>query len=199
VEIDRAAIRSKYGLDPDKPLFLYVGRLDKEKRIDLLVEAFARLDRPGVQLGIGGQGAQAGALKEQIRRLKLEQQVVLTGYIPHPDLPLLLNSADIFCMPSPEELQSIASLEAMAVGRPILAANARALPELVADGVNGYLFTPDDAAQVANCMAALLDDRESWRRMSQSSLQRAQAHSLANTVRRYTELYQQMVDRCKAR
>ncbi|MDD5371762.1 MAG: glycosyltransferase [Anaerolineaceae bacterium] len=199
VDLDRSAIRRKYGLDPDKALFLYVGRLDREKRIDLLVEAFGHLGQAGAQLGIGGQGAQAAALREQIHRLKLEQQVILTGYIPHPDLPLLLNSADIFCMPSPEELQSIATLEAMAVGRPILAANARALPELVADGVNGLLFVPDDAGQLTSCLAALLDDRAAWGRMGQASLQRAQVHSLANTIFRYTELYQQLVSQGNAR
>ena len=102
-------------------------------------------------------------------------------------------------MPSPEELQSIATLEAMAVGRPILAANARALPELVADGVNGLLFKPNDAGEAANCMAALLDNPAAWAPMGQASLERAQAHSLANTIRRYSELYQQLAARCKPR
>lgn len=194
-EIDRAAIRRKYGMHPDKPLFLYIGRLDGEKRIDLLVDAFAKLGREDAHLGIGGKGAQAGPLKSQVRRLGLGKRVTLTGYIPHTDLPLLLNSADVFCMPSPEELQSIATLEAMATGRPILAANARALPELVNHGVNGLLFEPGSISSAAQCMAGLLDQPGAWPRMGCASLEKARMHSLGNTVKRYLALYQEIIDR----
>ncbi len=192
--VDRAAIRRKYGLAPDKSLFLYVGRLDGEKRIDVLIRAFKQLKREDCQLVIGGRGAQAGALATLGRQLGLDSRVAFTGYIPADDLPLVFNSADVFVMPSPEELQSIATLEAMASGLPVLAAAARALPELVAHGVNGYLFAPNDAMDAAFWMEKLLEQRAQWPVMGEASLMRVSAHSLENTIYRYAQVYQELVD-----
>jgi len=92
-------------------------------------------------------------------------------------------------MPSDAELLSIASLEAMACGRPMLLADAVALPELVTPGVNGYLFKRGDADDAAHYMELLADQPERWKEMGKASHDRAQIHSLENTVQRYEELY----------
>jgi glycosyltransferase involved in cell wall biosynthesis len=105
----------------------------------------------------------------------------------------LLNSVDIFAMPSEAELQSIATLEAMACGRPVLAANARALPELVEHGVNGFLFRAGDVEDAAQWMARLADQRERWAVMGAASLAKVRPHSLSNTFRRYRELYRSLL------
>ena len=89
------------------------------------------------------------SLLEMVHELDIEESVTLPGYIDSDDLPLLLNSVDAFVMPSSAELQSIATLEAMSCGKPILAANARALPELVEHGSNGFLFNPQNAQSLA--------------------------------------------------
>ncbi|MCL4560954.1 MAG: glycosyltransferase [Chloroflexi bacterium] len=191
--LDRTQIRRKFNLSPTADLFIYVGRLDYEKRLDVMIRAFHRLGRENTQLVIGGNGAQRGELLAMVRQLDLGQKVVFTGYIPHEDLPLLLNSADIFVMPSPEELQSIATLEAMACGKPILAANARALPELVTQGVNGVLFRPNDVQDASRGMEALLEMRSSWEQMGKASQSRANPHSLTRTLQEYTELYRSLV------
>ncbi len=192
-QIDRDQVRARFHLDAGKPLLIYVGRLEGEKRLDLLLHAFAQQEHPDARLAIGGRGSQAGALAALARRLGISDRVTFTGYIPADDLPLLLDSADIFCMPSPEELQSIATLEAMASGKPILAANARALPELVGSGVNGMLFAPGDAQDAARAMNALLDSRPDWPRLGQASLERVQKHSLKFTIHRYEGAYRSLV------
>jgi glycosyltransferase involved in cell wall biosynthesis len=194
-QMDRAAVRARYGLDPSRPLFLYVGRMEGEKRLDVLVRAFALLCQKDAEarLAIGGKGTQAGALAGLARHLGVADRVTFTGYIPHADLPLLLNAADVFCMPSPEELQSIATLEAMASAKPVLAANARALPELVRPGVNGALFQPNDAQDAARGMEQLLADPGARVRMGQASLARARVHSLENTIRRYEDAYRALI------
>jgi glycosyltransferase involved in cell wall biosynthesis len=186
--LDRGAACAQFGLDPRRVLFLYVGRLDGEKRIDLLLRAVARLKEQGrqdIQLAVAGQGAAGGALRELAQTLDLAGQVRFLGYVPNADLPRLYQTGQIFAMPSPEELQSIATLEAMASGLPVLAANARALPELVTPGVNGALFEPNQVEAVAAGMAALIDQREAWERMGGASRARAVEHSLQNTIRRY--------------
>lgn len=187
--VDRTAMRRRYGLDSDRAVFFFVGRVDREKRLDVLLDALPLLDRTDAQLAIAGRGRDLESLRAQARRLHLGDRVVFAGFVPEEDLNALLNSVDIFAMPSEAELQSIATLEAMATGRPVLAANARALPELVEEGVNGALFRAGDAAHAAKCMAQMLDARKQWGEMGKASIARVQSHSLPNTVRSYQDFY----------
>ena len=187
--VDRLGMRRKYNLAPDKSTLLYVGRLDGEKRLDTLLEAVALLPRTDFQLAIAGHGLYEPLLRKQMQALGLEGRVVFIGFVDSGDLPALYNSADIFVMPSPEELQSIATLEAMACGKPILAANARALPELVTPGVNGYLFQTCNAADIARHIEQLLNAQSHWAQMGQASFEQAQTHSLQNTIKRFEECY----------
>lgn len=191
--IDRAACRRRFGLDPDKTLFLFVGRVDGEKRVDLLLHALNRLGRDDIQLAVAGEGAALNGLQALARSLQLGRRVCFTGFIPNEDLPALLNSADIFTMPSAAELLSIASLEAMACGRPVLLADAVALPDLVTPGANGYLFKPGDAQDAAHYLGLLADERKRWPEMGRASLEKAAYHSLENTLQRYESLYQHVL------
>lgn len=188
-QTDRVGIRRRYRLATDKTLFLYVGRLDGEKGLDTLLEAVSLLKRDDFQLAIAGRGLYGQSLEKQVQTLGLERYVVFIGFVEPEYLPDLYNSADIFVMPSPEELQSIATLEAMACGKPILAANGRALPELVEPGVNGHLFQPVKREDAARKMNQLMEEREKWAAMGRASLERSQAHSLQNTITHYEEQY----------
>ncbi len=191
--VDRAGLRRRYGLDPGRAIFLYVGRLDPEKRLDVLLRAVHRLGRDDLQLAIAGRGVGAPALQALADRLALGRRVVFTGYVPADDLPALLSSVDVFAMPSVAELQSLATLEAMATGRPVLLADARALPELVQEGANGYLFRAGDPEDAARAMGQLLDQRERWPAMGMASLAIARPHGVENTLRRYEALYRQLL------
>ncbi len=188
--VDRAACRQRYGLDPKKIIFLFVGRVDREKRVDLLLRAMKRLGRDDVQLVVAGRGAAEHEFQSLARSLDLGERVRFTGFIPNEDLTTLLNSADVFTMPSEAELLSIASLEAMACGRPVLLANAVALPELVTPGVNGYLFKPGDVDDAASCMDALASHPERWADMGRASVERAREHSLEKTISKFEALYE---------
>ncbi len=187
--VDRAACRRRHGLDPARKIFLFVGRVDGEKRVDVLLRAMKRLDRADIQLAVAGQGAALPWLQSQAKRLGLGDRAKFTGFIPNEELHILLNSVDVFTMPSDAELLSIASLEAMACGKPVLLADAVALPELATPGVNGYLFKPNDPADAARCMALLADHPERWAEMGQQSFVRAQEHSLEKTVSKFEALY----------
>jgi glycosyltransferase involved in cell wall biosynthesis len=188
-QTDRNAFRLRYRLDPSKKVFLFVGRLDSEKRIDVLIRAIQQLERDDVQLAIAGKGAAFSALNALADELNLGERVRFIGYVPNEDLPPLLNSVDVFSMPSDAELLSIASLEAMACGRPVLLANAAALPELVDNGVNGYLFEPGSVEDAARCMALMADHPECWSEMGSASLEKAHHHSMENTIRQYESIY----------
>ena len=86
----------------------------------------------------------------------------------------------------------------MSCARPILAANARALPELVQHGVNGYLFNPQDATSLAASIDLFLNRPDQWAAMGQASLMRARPHQLDLTIQRYVEWYESVRQRVPA-
>jgi len=198
-KVDCVGVRRKYGLAADKFLLLYVGRLDGEKRLDILLEAFALLPRDNIQLAICGQGLYDQVLRKQMQALELEGRVHFIGFAQPEDLPNLYNSADIFVMPSPEELQSIATLEAMACGKPILAADARALPELVQTGINGYLFKSNNPKDAAQGIEYLLGASDKWPEMGRVGFERARLHSLENSIKHYEEHYRTITERIQVK
>lgn len=191
--VDRVAWRTTYGIDPDKTIFFFVGRVDREKCLDVIIRAIQLLGRDDIHFVIAGTGAAKDSLMELVKKLGLQEKVRFTGFIPNSDLPSVLNSIDIFTMPGIAELLSIASLQAMACARPMLVANAVALPELVKENSNGLLFRPGDVDDAARCMAILADNPERWERMGAASLERVKSHSLENIVHRYEDLYKMVL------
>ncbi len=189
--VDRQQILSRFGLPPDKVIGLYVGRVDVEKRVEVLIEALAAVQDERIHLAIAGSGASLPQIQRLIRRHGLQNQVHLLGKIPHSDLPALISASDLFLMPGDAESFSIATLEAMACGKPVLAAHASALPELVTHRQNGYLFQPQNPQSAAEGIRWLLENRRLWGKMGQISRQRAEQHRLENTVARYETLYRQ--------
>ncbi len=192
--VDRLACRARYGLDPRRTIFLFVGRVDKEKRVDVLLRAFQYIKRDDIQLVIAGSGAALNDYQALAKSLNLGDKVRFTGFI-HENLHVLLNSVDVFTMPSEAELLSLASLEAMACGRPVLLADAVALPDLVTQGVNGYLFKPGDSQDAAHYMELLASQPERWETMGKASVEKAQYHSLENTIKRYETLYKDTLEK----
>lgn len=194
-EMDRSVMRRRYGLALDRPVLLYVGRVDREKGLDDLVQAVYQSERSDYQVAIAGKGMYRDMLIEKVADLRIGDRVVFPGYVPGSDLPGLLNSIDAFVMPSAAELQSIATLEAMSCALPILAANARALPELVHHEVNGLLFNPHNPASLASAIVRFLVMRPRWRWMGEASLEMVQPHQIQNTIQRYVEWYESVCGR----
>lgn len=189
--VDQQAVRRRFGMPPTAHLLLYVGRVDEEKRLDVLLHALARSGRTDCHLAVGGRGAALTALQELAAELGLGKRVHFLGYVPDEEKRNLLNSADIFAMPSDAELLSIATLEAMACGRPILAARAQALPELVTDRENGRLFRPNNVDNAASVLADLISHPQRWPEMGGASRRRAESHSWPGVLASYTELYEE--------
>ena len=183
----------KYGIRPDVPTFMVVGRLDKDKKADLViratVEAASSADLQTLIVGRGKDQAEFWALS---KRLGAQGKVVFTGYIPDEDLEGLYNLADVYVGAGSAELQGIAVMEAMATGMPILAANAVALPELVEEGVNGYLFeaTTEDLARK---MLIMLEHRDRWTAMGENSMDRMRRHDMPSVLGEVEEVYEELV------
>ena len=98
--------------------------------------------------------------------------------------------ADLFCMPGTAELQSLVTLEAMSASTPVLLADAMALPHLVRDGENGYLFTPNDSDDLAKKITQVLElPKDEQQAMGRASRQLVEPHSIQGTLQTFEDLY----------
>ncbi len=175
----------------DANRILFVGRLTTEKHLDVLLKAVARLD-PALDatVDIVGDGDQRRSLEQLAHELGLGDRVRFHGYTSEDELRSLLSRASVFGIASIAELQSIATMEAMASGLPVVAANAVALPHLVRDGENGYLFEPGDADEMAERLADVLTASPDERmRMQQASLDGVIIHDINRTLDTFEALY----------
>ena len=114
-------------------------------------------------------------------------------FLPVKDLPNIYGIADIFAMPSIAELQSLVTMEAMASGLPIIAANAVALPHLVHDNDNGFLFTPGNEKDMAQKLLVLLENKELRKKMGKQSLAIIKQHDIKNIVKEVESLYSKAI------
>ncbi|WP_253259355.1 glycosyltransferase [Subtercola boreus] len=170
---------------------LFVGRVTGEKQIDVLIRAVGLLPADlDVQLDIVGGGDLLKHLENLSKTLGLEDRVHFAGYVTEEELRAAYTNATIFGMPSVAELQSIATMEAMASGLPIVAADAMALPHLVKDGKNGFLFAPGDSQQMADRLEFLLRlPQEKLDEFKHASLKLIEKHDLQRTIVTFERLY----------
>jgi glycosyltransferase involved in cell wall biosynthesis len=173
------------------PTVLFTGRLAVEKNVDVLIEALSVLPAElDAHLEIVGDGEQRPALEKLARALGVAQRVRFLGYVPDEDLRAAYLRADVFCQPGTAELQSLVTLEAMAASRPVVLADARALPHLAEDGVNGWLFAPGDAQDLARKLALVLGaPPEERARMGRESRRKVAQHSFPRTLETFLRLY----------
>jgi glycosyltransferase involved in cell wall biosynthesis len=166
---------------------LFVGRLDREKNIDELLRAVAVL--PGVRAEIVGRGVCRDELVALAGELGVSDRVRFRGFVPDDELTEVYRRCDVFCMPGTAELQSIATMEAMAAGLPVVAADAMALPHLVHEGVNGFLYRPGDVDGMAAALSVLVRDPESRATMGKASRALIGRHDLSNTLEAFENVY----------
>jgi len=176
----------------DAPLAVYTGRLDAAKGLPELVSAWQRVvaSRPQARLWLAGEGPLRNGLAEQIAGLGLSGRVVLAGVFD--SVEELLAAADLFVLPSREEGPSLALLEAMAAGLPIVATDIPGTRELVTDGQHGLLVPGQDIDALSAAILRLLDAPKLALELGAAARARAQAQfSLAQTADAHLKLFGQ--------
>jgi glycosyltransferase involved in cell wall biosynthesis len=170
---------------------LFVGRVTGEKQIDVLLQAAALLSPDlDVRVEIVGGGDQKRNLEHLADTLGIRSRVTFTGYVTDDELRAAYSRATVFAMPSIAELQSIATMEAMASGLPVVAADAMALPHLVHDRENGFLFKPSDAQDLADKLTVVLTlPPEQLEALKRESLKLIAAHDIKRTLNTFECLY----------
>lgn len=187
-------IYTKFKLPFDRPIITYLGRLDAEKHLWVLLRAMQLvLQRHSAHLLIVGGGVDLENLRNLADELGITDQVTFTGPVSEEDKKALLRLGTVFCVPSPAELQCIAALEAMASGQPLVAVAAGALGELCLDGVDGYLFALDNHEEAAAALLKIITNPGLRDQMSQAALDLVRTHELSHTIDKYEELYARVI------
>jgi glycogen(starch) synthase len=168
--IDVVGLRRAAAAAPERrsgrPLVVYCGRIAPEKGWREFLEAAARVrSSRDVEFVVAGDGNELPALRSLVRRLGLAAAVELTGFLHHAEALRLLARATIVVVPSLHEELGGTVLEAMALGRPVVASSVGGIPEVVQDDVTGLLVEPGDVAGIATGIEKLLADPERARRL----------------------------------
>lgn len=192
-----AEIYEKYNIPKGVPIVLYVGRVDPEKSLDVLVYAFADVLKkvPNAHLVVVGDGTAKPKLEAIAKEEGISEHTRFTGRIVGDDLPQAYRTATLFAITSKTETQSIVVMEAMASGLPVVAVKAGAIPELVKHGKNGYIYEADDQESVARGMANILSRPELREKMSEDAAKRIKKHDISYTLTQIEEIYNIVLDK----
>ncbi|UJP09770.1 glycosyltransferase [Microbacterium sp. KUDC0406] len=174
-----------------KNRMLFVGRLTGEKQVDVVLRAMAQLDPAlDVHFDIAGGGDQRKNLEHLAEKLGLSERVTFHGRVSDEELRDLYSRASVFVIASIAELQSIVTMEAMASALPVVGADAVALPHLVHDGENGYLFEPGNVDDLAEKITRVLTATpEEYERLQRASLDGVAVHDINRTLDTFEALY----------
>jgi 1,2-diacylglycerol 3-alpha-glucosyltransferase len=146
-----AIVRARLGASGTEPLALVIGRLGREKNVELALDALTRV--PELRLAIVGEGPHRVALEERARRLGIAERVVFAGALAREALPDVYASADVFVFPSTTETQGLVLAEALAAGLPVVAADSPASRDVLGDGAR---IVAPDPEMVASALRALV-------------------------------------------
>ena len=159
--IDSTSVRRELGIPLDAPALLFVGALDRAhhfRRVDLLIEAVSILQQPNLHLLVVGDGDRMSFYQQLSRDRGINSFVHFLGRTDHDQLPNIYSAADILVLPSHiQESFGMVLIEAMACGRPVIASDLPGVRTVVADGGDGFLVRPGDAADLVSKISMMLE------------------------------------------
>lgn len=179
---------------PGRPLIGAVGRLVKLKNFECVIEALAALRNEGVvcDLILVGSGPHCGVLQSISERLEVSDQVHFLGY--QSDVPGIMAGLDFYVHPALTEGLPLALIEAMLMGRPIVASTAGGIPEIIRHGETGLLFSPSDKTALLENLHQALNDKHLCHRLGNAAQEYALRHLTREVMTRaYLDLYNQLL------
>lgn len=187
-------LRTRLGIRPDAPILLSVGRMDPEKHLDFLVDAFALLinEHPDARLIFAGDGSARKGLEEKVEAMDLKGCIHFLGMVNRADLPDVLHDANVFLSASVTEVHPISVIEAIASGLPLVAVQDQAFEGMIVNDENGYLV-PMDIKIFSEKLSILISDREKLDRFGKKSLELSQKFSIETQVESLENLYMEAI------
>ncbi len=172
---------------PEDPLLLYVGRLGAEKEIERIKPVLEAI--PNARLALVGDGPNRSVLEKHFAGTPTH----FVGYLTGKKLGSAFASADAFIFPSRTETLGLVLLEAMAAGCPVVAARSGGIPDIVQDGVNGYLFNPEDEQGAIAATVRLLSQQSERETLRKNARDEAERWSWAAATRQLQNYYRSVV------
>ena len=188
-------IYRKYNIPMDRPTVLYVGRVDPEKKVGVIIDAFneARKKVSKALLVIVGDGVDKLRLMQKVEKMGLGGDVEFLGRVLPPDLYELYKIGDVFATASDIETQGIVLIEAAACGLPLIAVDGGAVGEVCRDGENGYLCQPGNVMEISEAMTRILSDSSLHARFSKKSVEIASEHDFEKTLDKFENIYRKVI------
>jgi len=166
---NKTELRQEFGLDPEKKIVLFVGRLYHRKGLETLLQSVPPVlkEFSNVKFVISGTGfkQKEEQLHNLAKELDIEDHVKFLGYVPDEKLPLLYSASDIFMLPAIYENFPFAILEAQSTGVPVISTKVGGIPEFLVNNKNGYLIDPGDPKQLTQKVLALLQNPDHAKEM----------------------------------
>jgi len=187
VTIDKSVKRKELGLPEDAFVVLSVGELNKNKNHETVIKALAKINDRNIYYVICGQGPLENYLKNLIKEVRLEKQAHLLGF--RKDIAEICKASDMFAFPSLREGLSVALMEAMAAGLPVVCSDIRGNRDLIKDGEGGYLVKPDDVNNFAQNINNLLIYNEKRLAMAAYNIEAVKSFDSNIVSKRMQEIY----------
>ncbi|HBO43930.1 MAG TPA: hypothetical protein DD670_08365 [Planctomycetaceae bacterium] len=188
------SLRGRFSIPNGNPIVIAVARLNPEKGIDVLIDAFAILAEQlsNVHLVLVGDGQERRRLEKQCQKRQLNGRVHFAGYSAMPGD--LVAEADVLALSSRSEGLPNVVLEAMAMGKPVVATTVGGVPEVIEDGISGRLVPPDQPDLLARALAELCTTPDLRKRLAASGRLRVQeAFSIEGRAAKLQSLYQHLL------
>ena len=188
------ALRNRLRLGPEAEILLTVGRMDPEKRLEFIVEAFDLISErvPNAHLVFAGDGSARKGVQDKANAIRAKDRIHFLGMVNRAELPDVFHDADVFLSASTTEVHPISVIEAIASGLPFVAVKDEAFEGMLEDGLNGY-EAPLDVRKYANVLADLLPDRERLKKFGEHSLVLSEKYSIEAQVKSLEKLYMEAI------
>jgi glycosyltransferase involved in cell wall biosynthesis len=179
---------------------LFVGRLEKIKGVQCLIQAISFIIKvfPQTTLTIVGDGRDKTDLFNLTTTLQLEKSIQFAGWIDHKDLDTYYEKASIVVIPSvvPENFPTVCN-EAMSAGRPVVGTNVGGIPEIIDDGVNGYLVEPEKPEQIAEKVIKLFSEEKLLKELGSNARKKAEGFSIEKHLEKLDKVYEEIMSKYK--
>ncbi|MCQ3935893.1 MAG: hypothetical protein DPW18_02480 [Chloroflexi bacterium] len=188
------SLRNRLGVKPDAPILLAVGRMDPEKRLDFIVDAFVRVAErfPEAHLVFAGDGSARKNIEARALTTNVKDRIHFLGMVARADLPDVLHDATVFLSASTTEVHPISVIEAIAAGLPLVAVQDEAFEGMIENDKNGYMV-PLSLEKYADTVSALLGDREKLERFGRHSAALSEKYSIEGQVKSLEKLYMEAI------
>lgn len=174
---------------------IHYGRLGFEKRADVVIDAFAKAQEklPYLKLDIIGDGPARKSLEKQVQKMGLSESVRFLGFVKRDKIEKTLKDYELFLTASPMETQGMVVLESLACGVPVIGVNKLAVPEIVKNGLNGFVVPAGNASRMAQKIVKVMEDSGLRVKLGKNGIKSAEAHRMTTAVEKLEHNYQSVI------